>query len=359
MTNATYPYRSEILFLYDVFRCNPNGDPFENRPRQDPVTGRIDVTDVRLKRTIRDYILRYKHRDKDDGLEIFVRVADEKALTAERRYEEIFGALPKADEVEGARSQLIQRCVDVRMFGALVPITKKTSAKGKKGESETSAKSEEGGGIQLTGAVQFNPGQSLHAVEIIEIAGTGGFASKEEARQKTFRREFIVPYALIGFYGVINENLARETGLTEKDVELLMEALWQGTLTLHSRSKAFHHPRLLLRFDFTNEVQCGYFLDRVELKHSLKDERHIRSPKDYEVKIDRVLEAVRGRKENLARVECWVDSGLTLSLSSLEESHERVENASSMYLTLSPSSLKEELGRLVKDKGKDLVFKSF
>jgi hypothetical protein len=54
-----------------------------------------------------------------------------------------------------------------------------------------------------------------------------------------------------------------------------------------------------------------------------------------------------------------VDSGLTLSLSSLEESHERVENASSMYLTLSPSSLKEELGRLVKDKGKDLVFKSF
>lgn len=326
MAKATYPYRSEILFLYDVFRCNPNGDPFENRPRQDPETGRIDVTDVRLKRTIRDYILRYKRRSKDDGLEIFVRVADEEALTAAQRYERIFGEPPKPGKVkvEEAKRRLIQRCVDVRMFGALVPVPKKA------GEEE------KGGGIQLTGAVQFNPGQSLHAVEIIEIAGTGGFASKEKAKQKTFRREFIVPYALIGFYGVINENLARETGLTEKDVELLMEALWQGTLTLHSRSKAFHHPRLLLRFDFTNEVQCGYFLDRIELEHSLEDERHIRSPKDYKVKIDSVLEAVCRRKENLARVECWVDSGLKLS----------------------PSSLKEELEKLVKDKA-DLVFKSF
>ncbi|MFX4933473.1 type I CRISPR-associated protein Cas7, partial [Acinetobacter baumannii] len=82
----------------------------------------------------------------------------------------------------------------------------------KKGGGEASAKIEEegeSGGIQLTGAVQFNPGQSLHAAEIIEITGTGGFASKETARQKTFRREFIVPYALIGFYGVINENLAK------------------------------------------------------------------------------------------------------------------------------------------------------
>jgi CRISPR-associated protein Csh2 len=324
MAEATYPYRSEILFLYDVFRCNPNGDPFENRPRQDPETGRIDVTDVRLKRTIRDYILRYKRRSKDDGLEIFVRVADEEALTAAQRYERIFEEPPKPDKVEEAKRLLIRRCVDVRMFGALVPVPKKA------GEEE------KGGGIQLTGAVQFNPGQSLHAVEIIEIAGTGGFASKEKAKQKTFRREFIVPYALIGFYGVINENLARETGLTEKDVELLMEALWQGTLTLHSRSKAFHHPRLLLRFDFTDEVQCGYFLDRIELEHSLEDERHIRSPKDYKVKIDSVLEAVRRRKENLARVECWVDSGLKLL----------------------PSSLKEELEKLVKDKA-NLVFKSF
>lgn len=315
-TSGTYPYRSEILFLYDVFRCNPNGDPFENRPRQDSETGRIYVTDVRLKRTIRDYILRYKHRAKGDGLEIFVQVAEVGALTAERRYEEIFGKLPKAGEEEEARKQLIQKCIDVRMFGALVPITKKEPEKGKKGKAKIQQggkEGTEGGGVQLTGAVQFNPGQSLHAVEVVEIAGTGGFASKEKARQRTFRREFIVPYALIGFYGVINEHLAQETGLTERDVDLLMEALWYGTMSLHSRSKAFHHPRLLLRFDFKNEVQCGYFLDRIELEPKVEDERRIRSPKDYTVKIDRVLDDVRQRTENLVRVECWIDSGINLS----------------------------------------------
>ncbi|MEW6070519.1 MAG: type I CRISPR-associated protein Cas7, partial [Candidatus Thermoplasmatota archaeon] len=73
---GTYPYRSEILFLYDIFRCNPNGDPFENRPRQNRDTGRVDVTDVRLKRTVRDYIYRYRHQSgKADGLDIFVQVA--------------------------------------------------------------------------------------------------------------------------------------------------------------------------------------------------------------------------------------------------------------------------------------------
>jgi len=297
---SSYPYRSEIMFLYDVFRCNPNGDPFENRPRQDPVTGRIEVTDVRLKRTVRDYILRFEHAsDQDDGLDIFVRVADEKALTAERRYEELFGNLPEAKDIETAKRKLIERCIDVRMFGALVPITKKTA--------------EEGGGIQLTGAVQFNPGVSLHRADVLQIDGTGGFASKEKARQKTFRREFIVPYALIGFYGVINENLAKESGLTEKDVGVLMKALWYGTLALHSRSKAFHHPRLLLRFDFKNESQCGYFLDKVELWHSLPDELHIRSPKDYTVNLQGIIEVLKKRLADLVRVECWIDSGLKVT----------------------------------------------
>ena len=305
----TYPYRSEILFLYDVFRCNPNGDPFENRPRQDPTTGRIDVTDVRLKRTIRDYILDYKHQPgKDDNLDIFVQVAGERPLTAENRYKEMFGELPKRDQIGEARKKLITQCVDVRSFGALIPITEK-------GE-------EKGAGIQITGAVQFNPGQSLHEVEVMEIAGTGGFASREAAGQKTFRREFIVPYALIGFYGVINENLAKESGLSEDDVKLLMEAIWEGTLALHSRSKAFHHPRLLVRLDYTGQRQCGYFLDKLVLKNRVNKEKEIRSPKDYTLDIAPWLAEVKKVKDekdkdgktgdHIKGVYCRLDSGLPL-----------------------------------------------
>lgn len=299
-STPTYPYRSEILFLYDVFRCNPNGDPFENRPRQDPVTGRIDVTDVRLKRTIRDYILNYKHLPgaKTNGLDIFVQVVGERALTAERRYEEMFGTIPKPDQIAEAKANLIHHCIDVRLFGALVPITK--------------GKEEAGAGIQITGAVQFNPGQSLHAVEVMEISGTGGFASKEKAVQKTFRREFIVPYALIGFYGVINENLARESGLTEDDVKLLTEAIWEGTLALHSRSKAFHHPRLLIRLDYEEQKQCGYFLDKLRLFPQVGNEKEIRSPKDYRLDMGPWLDEISALRDYLKRVYCVLDSGLPL-----------------------------------------------
>jgi len=296
-TTSTYPNRSEMVFLYDIFRCNPNGDPFENRPRQDPVTGRIEVTDVRLKRTIRDYILNYKHDEKkEDGLEVFVRVVGEKALTAERRYEDIFKTLPTPDKKEEAKNALLKKCVDVRMFGALVPITKK-------------AKAEKGAGVQLTGAVQFNPGQSLHEAEIIEVSGTGGFAS-EEGKQKTFRREFYVPYALIGFYGVINEAAAKETGLTEQDVNLLMEAMWNGTLFLHSRSKAFHHPRLLLRFDYKDQRQSGYLLESVKLSPvNGKEEKEIRSPKDYNLDIAPLFERVKKQDGFIEGVFCRYDDG--------------------------------------------------
>lgn len=313
------------LFLYDIFRCNPNGDPFENRPRQDPVTGKIEVTDVRLKRTVRDYILDYKHEDgKTDGLEIFVRVAGEKALTAENRYQEIFKTMPTADNIDEARQNLIKHCVDVRMFGGLVPITKKEKPKAeekgkKKAEKEEAAVTEEGGGVQLTGAVQFNPGQSLHAAEIVQISGTGGFASSEKAKQRTFRREFLVPYALIGFYGVINETVAKESGLTENDVNLLMEALWNGTLFLHSRSKAFHHPRLLLRFDYKDQRQTGYLLDKVKFTpEKIEDQKKIRSPRDYSLELKPLFDQVRKQDGYIERIYCRYDDAFDPHFANLE-----------------------------------------
>jgi CRISPR-associated protein Csh2 len=337
---TTYPYRSEILFLYDVFRCNPNGDPFENRPRQDLLTGRIEVTDVRLKRTIRDYILAYKHEDgKKDGLELFVRVTGEGVKTAEKRFNGIFGEMPTLDKIADAKQKLVEQCVDVRLFGGLVPITKKE--KGTAKDKEKPTPEEKGGGIQLTGAVQFNPGQSLHAAEIIEISGTGGFASKETAKQKTFRREYLVPYALIGFYGVINEHVAKDSGLTKKDVELLMEAIWNGTLFLHSRSKAFHHPRLLLRFDFKDEIQCGYFLDKLELKPN-KDEKAIRHPKDYLLSISQILQEVEKRKGFLQHIYCQLDSGFSLEPENLEGELKKMLNNNGSELSFNQPFKKEE-----------------
>jgi CRISPR-associated protein Csh2 len=98
----------------------------------------------------------------------------------------------------------------------------------------------------------------LHRVFTKHFRGTGAFASKKGAEQKTFREEDFLPYSLICFYGIINENAAKETKLTEDDVELLLDGVWNGTKNLISRSKAGQVPRLLLKVNYSeNNYHIG------------------------------------------------------------------------------------------------------
>jgi len=121
--------RSEILFLYDVTNANPNGDPVdENKPRIDEETGINLVSDVRLKRTIRDYLYDYL------GKEVFVReIRDDNGnlKTKEDRLKDF-----------SSPQDLIEKCIDIRLFGATTAVKEQTMA--------------------LTGPVQFKYGRSLH-----------------------------------------------------------------------------------------------------------------------------------------------------------------------------------------------------
>ena len=128
--------RSELLFLYDITDANPNGDPMdENKPRLDEETGINLVTDVRLKRTIRDYL----HETK--GYEIFVReIRDEKDNLQDAKlraedflYDETGNKLNKEKmtvaEMKNAISKnVLNECIDVRLFGATIPIEKKKAS---------------------------------------------------------------------------------------------------------------------------------------------------------------------------------------------------------------------------------------
>ena len=226
--------RSEILFLYDIQNANPNGDPNdENKPRIDEETGRNLVTDVRLKRTIRDYI-------QDKGNDIFVReviydkeghIQDAKLRAADYLPvdKEMLKTMPAEEQKQFIAKSILEKCIDIRLFGATIPLDLKV-ADGNKTKSVTSS-------ITWTGPVQFKMGRSLHSVKIQHIKGTGAFASKAGATQKTFREEYFLPYSLIGFYGVVNENAAGHTELQQTDVELLKQAVWNGTKGLISRSK--------------------------------------------------------------------------------------------------------------------------
>ncbi len=279
--------RSEILFLYDVKWGNPNGDPMdENKPRMDEATDTLIVTDVRLKRTIRDYL--------QDHLGETLWVSGE-AVTPDRRREEL--------GIEG-REDAIEKCIDVRLFGAVIPMKKK-------GAGETA----------LTGPVQFRFGRSLHKVKWVFVQGTAAFLSKEKAEQRSFREEYVVPYALIAFYGVINESMAKMTKLSEDDISKLLKAIWYGTKNLITRSKMEQNPRLLLKVDYKEGVKFHHGeLDYLVRLDSEKDDFEIRDVSDYTLEIGELVDALSRFKEKIDTIYYKIDPRLKITVDGKEKS---------------------------------------
>lgn len=253
--------RSELIFLYDVKYCNPNGDPMDaNRPRIDEESGKCLVTDVRLKRTIRDYLFDngYNGEDGSKG-DIFVRDEDGKAVTGNQRAKSY-------KNLEEFKSKFI----DVRLFGGVsAPKSDKNSSKSKKsGENELDEeKTDTKKTFSLTGPVQFGMGITLNKVKENFIKGTGAFATSETAIQKTFREEYNITYGLVGFHGVINENAGYHTGLKmAEDIPALLDAIWNGTKNLLTRSKKGHMPRLLIKINYREpNFFIGDLLERLNI----------------------------------------------------------------------------------------------
>lgn len=297
--------RSELLFLYDVMWANPNGDPVdENKPRIDEETGKNIVTDVRLKRTIRDYLHGYL------GKEIFVReIADENEYIqdAKMRAEDFLikdgekqnkSKLSLVEMKTLINEQILNECIDVRLFGVTLPIEKS---------------SKEASSITHTGPVQFKMGQSLHSVKLHYVKGTGAFASGSKKSTKTFREEYVLPYSLISFYGVINEVAAKHTKLTEEDVQFMLEAMWNGTKSLISRSKVGQVPRLLMRVVYKEKYfQIGE-LDKYVSLHAEKVDEEIRDVSDYMLDVTNLLQVLEKYKERIERIELAQDDRLVCS----------------------------------------------
>ncbi|MBZ5495733.1 MAG: type I-B CRISPR-associated protein Cas7/Csh2 [Acidobacteriia bacterium] len=318
--------RTEILFVYDIADANPNGDPNdENRPRMDLEAGRAKVSDVRLKRTIRDYLHDYC------GEEIFCRQiekADGTIQEGKDRAEDFFeqlskdakkdvkNVLEKRDFIEAG---VIAQCIDIRLFGATIPVS------GLKKEGKDSS-------VTLTGAVQFAMGTTLHRVEPRFIKGTGAFASGQGAQQKTFREEYNLPYGLIAIYGIVNQKAAETTKLTSEDAERLYEAIWYGTKSLITRSKIGQRPLLLVLVEYDDGHSKHYvgrldqFLDLKRGKDGgvtigepsangdceIRDEA-LRDVTQVTLDITELGKVLSGRKERIARIRFAWNKLLKLS----------------------------------------------
>lgn len=279
--------RQEILFIYDVTDANPNGDPLdENKPRIDEGTGINIVTDVRLKRTIRDYLMNFKGYDGENEKDIFVK---EVPSTTGKGLKD---GKNRAKDFNESPEEVLNKAIDIRLFGGVIPLTNDS--------------------ITFTGPVQFNMGRSLNKVNVMHIKGTGAFASKD-GQAKTFREEYIVPYSLIAFHGIVNENAAKETKLNDEDIDLMEEALWVGTKNLITRSKIGHMPRLFIRVVYKEGL--NYFIGDLQKKIVIKteiDEQKIRSTEDYKVDITTLLKELKNSKDKIEKVYYIHDKSLQL-----------------------------------------------
>lgn len=231
--------RYDFIILFDVKDGNPNGDPDAgNLPRVDAETGHGLVTDVCLKRKVRNYISLKFNDQPPYG--IFIR---EKAILnniIEQAYHKLDIDLekPPADpadgkkrnkagkgqgsEIEKARRFLCQNFYDIRTFGAVMTT----------GPNAGQVR----GPVQFTFARSVDPVVSLeHSITRMAVA-TEAEAEKQGGDNRTMGRKFTVPYGLYRACGFVSAPLAEQTGFSEKDLELLWEAL--ENMFEHDRSAA-------------------------------------------------------------------------------------------------------------------------
>ncbi|WP_330631352.1 type I-B CRISPR-associated protein Cas7/Csh2 [Halocatena halophila] len=260
----TVQNRSEIVFLIDAQDCNPNGNPLgENRPRIDPVTEQAAITDVRLKRYLRDQLI-------DDGHGVFVRKTEEGVSGSRAALAlDVLGDITSEEElndIDDISGAFLDKATDVRYFGATLSFNKDPE-----NDLHKKIKDRFNSG-NYTGPVQFSPARSLNAVQINEETNslTSVISTKQDKDVGGFDLDdHRIKYGLFPFHGLVNENGATDTGLTQVDVERLDTLCWRSIKNQTiSRSKVGQEPRLYLRVEYNQsgyhigDLQNGFTLDR-------------------------------------------------------------------------------------------------
>jgi CRISPR-associated protein Csd2 len=268
--------RYDFVLLYDVENGNPNGDPDAgNMPRIDPETGYGIVTDVCLKRKIRNYVELVA--GDQPGYRIYVKEGTPLNQNHVEAYVSVglkTGDKAKPDQVNEARSWMCANFFDVRTFGAVMTTGDNCG--------------------QVRGPVQINFSRSIDPIVQQEVTITRQTVTKIEdiEKERTMGRKQIVPYALYRVEGYVSARLANEagkgTGFSEHDLQLL----WDGLMNMfeHDRSAARGKmaARKLVILKHDSDLGCApahKLFERITAQRK-NEERPPRSYSDYEVRVD-------------------------------------------------------------------------
>lgn len=269
--------RYDFLFLFDAQDANPNGDPDAgNLPRIDVESGQGLVTDVCLKRKIRNFVA--MTRNGGDGNRIYftegaVHNLQHKDAHAAVGIPAAEAKAPKDGKKDKATEWMCQTYYDVRTFGAVM--------------------STEVNCGQVRGPVQISFARSIDPIVASEhaITRTSVTNEKDIEKERTMGRKFTIPYGLYKAHGFVNPYLAKQTGFTDDDLELLFKAFENAFQFDQSaaRPAGSMNPRALIVFKHDNELgkaPSHKLFDAVSVKK--KDGIEVpRSFSDYEVTIDR------------------------------------------------------------------------
>jgi CRISPR-associated protein Csh2 len=298
--------RSEIVFLYDAVDANPNGNPLSgaNRPRKDPITDQAVVTDVRLKRYLRDQL-------EDDGHGVYITSTrnSEYAKTREEMLKESLGITDPEEVGDHAFDGFLDNAVDARYFGATIAVD--TS------DDEIIEAVEDQLPDHLTGPVQFSPGKSLHPVMENEEYNslTSVIGTQEEKEQGGFDLDdHRLKYALIGFHGLVDEHGAENTNLTTEDVKRLDTLCWRSiknqTIT---RSKVGQEPRLYLRVEYADErFHIGGLTHDLDTVGDADDARAYRTVRDVTLDGSALIERLEDHEDRIEKVRLAADDALDI-----------------------------------------------
>ena len=281
--------------VYDNQWNVPNGDPFTGTQRMDEITGKALVSDLRIKRFIRDkfielleddifykydeisikkFMTEYKKSKMSGAAAVFNKYSTEKNLNTDTKNK-------SKDDFVSAKEVML-KFIDVKLFGGVL--------------------SEEGNSVSLTGAVQFkNLNESLNKVSLYTMQNTTIFPSSTDNSQGSIGTTLLVPYSIFAIEGWLDEETAKLNGLVDTDIEKMMSCLWLGIKDKNTKSKTQQSPILMLEINYKgydykyNENKKIYktiknLKSLISLDTDISDE-DIRSRGDFKMNIDSLIES--------------------------------------------------------------------
>ncbi len=272
--------RYDFVLLFDVQDGNPNGDPDAgNMPRIDAETGRGLVTDVCLKRKVRNFVSIVK--GEKPPYDIYIKEKAVLIRSHEKAYEALGvdltqdkGKRKGGDKVEEARLWMCQNFFDIRTFGAVMGLGVNCG--------------------QVRGPVQLTFGRSVDPVAIAEhsitrmAVATEAEAEKQGGDNRTMGRKTTVPYGLYRAHGFISAHLAEQTGFSEEDLNLF----WQALAGMFDQDRSSARGEMAMRdlIIFKHESKLGNAPAHILFERVTVERKNMEVPPrafiDYEVKVN-------------------------------------------------------------------------